>query len=166
MISSRPMKRWLDQPLTMKFAGLAMLIGVAMFVSGVIVAASETEPWNPLGTYPVQEVTEVNDVFVHSSGVKCNDSEKDVDVRGTFGWQRVTPPGFAFTVGSGTGTRTPGCERFEFDNNIPDEVRAADSPGAVWRITGTEIPFTDDDEGLARVWTTENFILTPTEGTP
>lgn len=166
MNAPRSVGRWLDQSFTMKLAVVALLGGVAMFIFGAIVAASEAEPWNPLGAYPAQEITEVNGVFVHSSGVKCNDSEKDVDVRGTFGWQRVTPPGFAFTVGSGTGTRIPGCERFEFDNDIPDEVRAADTPGAVWRITGTEIPFTSEEEGLVRVWTTENFTLTPIEGTP
>lgn len=138
---------------------LVALLLLAVVLASSIAGLFEKDPWNPLGEYPIQRITEVNDSFVHSSGVKCNDTDQPVDVRGSFGWQRVSPPGFAVELGSGTAVRSPGCERFEFDNNIPDTVRAADVPGALWRITGVEIPFRDSGEGVARAWETETFEL-------
>jgi hypothetical protein len=141
---------------------ITAIVSVA-FTALTVIHAFEPEPWDPLGDYPLQVVLEVNDDHVITEGIKCNASREDVQVRGEFGWQRVDPSGFAFPIGQGTGVRTPGCERFTFQNNIPDEVRNADLPGAQWRIVGTETPFrAEGADGVPHTWQTETFELSVT----
>lgn len=149
-----------DRAWTSTLAASAVVAAAALAIMASTLWQSVRPPWNPIGDFPEQEVTEVNDTFVHVVGTKCYD--EDVTVRGSFGWQRVDPPGFAITLGEGVADREAGCLTQEFDNNIPASVLDANTPGATWRITGTETPFDDDREGLPRVWQTEPFTLKPT----
>jgi hypothetical protein len=98
--------------------------------------------------------------------VKC--AREQVQVRGVLSWQAMDPPGSVIDVGSGVAERTEGCETFTFENPIPVEVREAieaqHSAGIVapvWRMTGIEVPFDGDREGVPRTWVTENFTVTP-----
>ena len=137
--------------------GLALIGMFAALAALGSVLLGLGDPWDPIGEFPVQDVTEINEDFVHVVGTKCYD--EDVSVRGEFGWQRVEPPGFAITLGAGQAEREEGCLTQEFNNDIPDEVREANTPGAVWRIVGEEVPFDEDREGLPRSWRTEDFVL-------
>lgn len=144
------------------------------------------DKWDPLGEFPQQIVLNerlypgsedyaipsgIAMVYLNESvkvrGVKCNDSNAELDVIGSVSWQRVVPPGGLFGRGSGSLTRAVGCSQFTFENNIPkdviEEVKARGTP-SLWRITGVETPVRNGgtEKGESRVWTTSNFVIMPT----
>lgn len=136
-----------------------LLLAIAV-LAGLAVLLTQNETWDPLGDYPIQEATVQPDGTVFSVGIKCNDSDSPVSIRGSFTWQKVEPPGFNLT-NEGTGVRDPGCTRSEFINTPPAEVLAVNNPGDVWKLTGIEYPINEDGtEGEPRVWETNTFILT------
>ena len=159
------MQMMLDQRVRqLRVAGAISTAVAAVALAALVVVGyaylTVDELWNPLGEYPVQEVTEITDAAVFTHGIKCNDSDEPVNVAGSFGWQRLSPSGFAITLGEGRGVRIPGCEEFSFTNDIPDEVREADAPGTLWAVVGTETPIAaDGTEGVPRRWATVAFEL-------
>lgn len=142
---------------------VAIVLAVVSTVLAVALGWSywqQSQEWNPLGEYPTQEVRAVRATEVDVHGIKCNDSDAPVTVRGTgISWQRVNPRGAIIesSPGGGTAERPPGCLGQDFTNAIPEQVFAEDLPGALWRITGTEVPFEDGREGVPRTWETELF---------
>lgn len=140
----------------------------------VVVWAERRQPdlWDPLADYPpVQTVVDRDhsirlDGLVEVEATKC--AREQVEVRGVLSWQAMDPPGANIETGSGTSLRERGCESFRFANPIPFEVReviraqhASGIEAPVWRITGTEVPFDGEREGVPRTWVTENFTVTP-----
>ena len=139
-----------DQPASARAAVVILAVSVVMFIAAAL-QGDGPGSWDPLGDYPVQEVLEVTDTHVIVEGTKCNDSNAPVDVEGFVQWRRLDPLGFvhqSFPPESGVsrGTRIVGCETRIFENAIPAEVIAADSPG--------------DRVPIPRPWHTEAFVLT------
>jgi len=136
----------------------AFLVLLLVLEVAILVGLFEEPDWSPLGPYPVQDVVEIDETFVRVLGTKCSDEA--VTVRGSFGWQRVDPPGFAVTLGEGTDQREAGCHTREFRNDVPTAVAEVNQPGDVWRILGSETPVTADGvEGVELGWETEPFVL-------
>lgn len=144
---------------------------------GVLILAfvvSRPDPlWDPLGDYPVQQVTgptphafSVSDpaAAIPIRAIKCNNSDRPVKVRGTVEWRRVSPLGQVIAVGGGTAERTPGCQSFNYENTIPAEVRESvlTNGTSTWQISGEETPIREDGtRGESRAWQSENFKLVP-----
>lgn len=125
---------------------------------------AEPTVWQPLGDYPQQNVVEITDKWVVADGVKCNNDDEPVLVYGTVAWRRVDPTGAVIetVTGIGTDVRQPGCIEQRFYNVIPDEVRAANLPGALWEIVGIETPLDGRRIGVPAVFETESFQLVTT----
>lgn len=144
-------------------------------VAGAILFAAirEPEPFSPLGPYPQQTVDEPRDntdtpvvslanPVVHVNGRKCNEGS-GYTITGTVSWQSIDPRGTSIRTGEGEREAVPGCTRFRYRNDIPDDVLAImrrqvdDGLRPLWRITGTETPINGDGEGVPLTWTTEPF---------
>lgn len=161
---------------------IALVLGV---VSGLFIKDMlEPAPFDPLGPYPVQQVhatnnklidSEVNpnvvipavsieDEFIRVNGVKC--SNQEVNIKGTITWRSVVPGGFYYNAPPGTGARADGCEQFEFENEIPDEVREwalgvlSHQQNPELFVSGCETPIDDNGEkGQELCWRTETFAF-------
>ena len=161
-------------------AWLLVMAATAMLAASIIVAVWPHDSYDPLGKYPVQDVTSeaipgepsaFSDDDVNVTGTKCVDADHAVIVRGTVWWQTTDPhPGVFIESGHGSGVRRPGCTTFEFANTVPDEVAQTnreliDKFGADevrWQITGVETPIRADGfNGSSRPWRTEPFRLVP-----
>ncbi len=148
-------------------------------VAGAILfsAIRQPVPFSPLGPYPQQQVDEprdntdtpivslANPVF-HVNGRKCNEGSGYV-IAGTVSWQSLRPLGTSIRTGEGQREATPGCTRFRYRNDIPDNVLAImrrqldDGLHPLWRIAGTETPINDDGAGVPLTWATEPFEIVP-----
>lgn len=146
-------------------AAAALFVLSAVLVVLLVGELRSNRPWDPLGEYPVQEVTNGPKIpiaaTVHVTATKCADVT--VDVRGSSSWASVTPPGTIIPSGQGAGQREAGCTVIDYENRIPDEVAAVVRAGGstVWRIVGTETPFEEGREGVPRAWRTEDFEIVP-----
>lgn len=144
------------------------------------------DPWDPLGDYPIQVITDrvpgitgpavrLGDP-VHSVGRKCNDTDSPVLVSGTRQWQSQRPGGFIAGIERGNAPRIPGCEKREFWDVPPPDVVAqmqaaiSNTRGpVVWALNGSETPtgIVENGQvhamsnGVPREWTTENFTVVP-----
>lgn len=104
---------------------------------------------------------------VEVEGTKCNASSEVVEIVGTTQWVAIEPPGSIFVTGSGSSHRDPGCTTRNYKNPVPtvvkDRVNQLHEQGideSIWQITGVETPVRDDgDDGVKRVWQTDNFTL-------
>ena len=165
---------------------LSMALAVALTWAVVVTVALIVRPTveDPFGEYPVQSIdadrrvvvvhdreagTDVDadlpvievspGASVHVSGTKCITADDQVPVSGTVSWRMVSPRVRLIPVAEGQAVRNPGCETFEFDNPVPDEVLDAHAESGaavtVWQITGTE----RTDAGAQQTWATENFAL-------
>lgn len=151
------------------FVALIGAIGLMLLASAVSTALLIVRPpevvvdqWHPLGPYPTQRVLDVTDDAVIVEGVRCA-SEDHVKVRATKSWVRLDPPGYVSPPETAVIDLdfTEGCRTRTFVNTIPADVRAADSPGAVWVIAGEDAPIDDDGTiGASVYWSSEPFVLT------
>lgn len=157
---------------------VAVLALALLVLAGAILFAAirHGDPFSPLGPYPQQNVDEPRDntdtpvvsltnPVVHVNGRKCNDPG-DYQVTGTVSWQSMRPRGTSIRTGEGTRDAVPGCTRFRWRNDIPDEVLAImrrqvdDGLRPLWRIIGVETPINVDGEGVPLTWATEPFRVT------
>lgn len=153
-------------------AALLILAGAILFA-----AIRKPEPFSPLGPYPQQQVDEPRDntdtpvvslsnPVVHVNGRKCNDGSGYV-ITGTVSWQSLRPRGTSIRTGEGQRDAIPGCTRFRYRDDIPDDVLAImrrqvdDGLAPLWQITGTEVPINGDGEGVPLTWATEPFEIVP-----
>lgn len=149
---------------------------VAVVVLAVVVWARVTEDtFDPLGSYPLQDVLNEGDPpvialneFVIVEGTKCNDTEHPVPIEGEMSWRNLDPRGSTFVTGVTPGTRLPGCVTTVFQNPIPAEVKdrtlrlIEGGFDPVWELGGIETPIRDDGfKGTSRRWMTEPFRLIP-----
>lgn len=108
----------------------------------------ESQIWDPLGNYPIQEVIAPRDDIVPSPGgenfeegvslpvlywdeeievhaTKCVKPEEGIiQIEGDFAWTSDEPPGRNIEAGGGVGPRGPGCVNYNYRNPLPDEVMA------------------------------------------
>ena len=159
-----------------------VVLGVALIclAAAIIYAELRTEEvWDPLGDYPIQEVTStvpgVNgpattiDGTVDVSAIKCNNTAREVNVETTLAWRSVEPRGATWNRGGSIAVRGPGCESLTFSNVIPDPVVAlieaqhdAGFTEPVWQIVGPETPIrADGADGQRQTWRTQNFTVVP-----
>lgn len=155
-----------------------VVLGAALLVLAAAILFAELRTptvWDPLGDYPVQEVTTrvpgVSGPAVYVDGTvdvvatKCNDTGEPVDVETTLTWRSVEPLGAAWHRGQSFSTRSPGCESLTFHNPVPVAMRElveaqfrAGFTEPVWQIVGTETPVREDgSDGKRQTWRTENF---------
>ena len=170
-------------------ASLWMILGAALLMSmtGLVVstvaivrqAVPTTKPYDPLGEFTVQKITNplppgavsptvnVGDT-VGVEGLKCNASNEIVAVRGGFHWSRIDPGAFYTPYVMGQNRMLPGCTRQSFLNAMPAEVianvtdmcRHAHRCQTAWRLDGFVIPVDPHGhEGSQRLWFTGNFII-------
>lgn len=159
----------------MAVAALALAFGILVGI--YVVQAFQPEPFDPLGEYPIQQVANTvpgvsgpavllgQDLSV--SGTKCNDTNKQVAVRGQYEWVLTVPPGTTVPHPPGTGIRLPGCTAFVFSNPMPDRVIARSQSlyeqtgkNPVWRISGFEIPYDEEHgAGVKQTFVSENFTV-------
>lgn len=133
-------------------------------------------PWNPLGPFPVQHVTNPRkvplDALVYVEAKKC--ARETVNVTSVIRW--VYSSG-AITTGTGAGEIKKGCMVFSdnpklkpdqpaFHNSIPASVQAqqrqlcaAGLTNEPWRVTAELTPHKDGRSGGVAVWSTEVFTL-------
>jgi hypothetical protein len=140
-------------------------------------AATAPDRWSPLGPYPVQQVLEprdntdtpfvsLADPVVHVAGEKCTEGD-GYTISGTVSWQSMDPRGTSIVTGSGSREAVAGCTEFEYRNDIPPDVvqimrhQVEDGLSPLWRITGTETPQRDGEEGVSLSWSTEPFRIVP-----
>lgn len=159
--------------------GLLTLAAALVVLAAAITFNTVARPgrWSPLGPYPTQQVLEerdptdtpvvsLSDPVVHVTGEKCNDGD-GYQIGGTVSWQSVDPKGTSIRTGEGTRDAQDGCQDFEYRNDIPDDVlsvmrrQVADGLEPLWRITGTETPQRDGEEGVSLSWVTEPFRIVP-----
>ncbi len=157
---------------TVLAVALLILAGAILFA-----AFRHSDPFDPLGPYPEQAVDEERDntdtplvnltnPVVHVNGRKCNDGD-GYTITGTVSWQSIDPRGTSIRTGEGTREAQPGCTRFRYRNDIPDDVLAVmrrqvdDGLRPLWRIVGTEVPIGPDGEGVPLTWATEPFRVVP-----
>ena len=161
---------------------LVVLAGVAI-IAWLIVLQVAAPPFDPLGDYAVQRVVnplrpgdtavvlapgEAADV----RGTKCNQADRPVKVRGSYGWSSVDPGGsYVAVIVNAENQRAPGCTTQTFRNDMPDGVTDLVARWArdgvfrsVWKITGTELPIEPESGayGVPRVWVTDNFTIDTT----
>lgn len=155
------------------------VLAVALLVLAAAIlfaAVRKPEAFAPLGPYPQQQVDEPRDntdtpvvslsnPVVHVNGRKCNDGD-GYTITGTVSWQSLRPLGTSIRTGEGQRDATPGCTRFRYRNDIPDDVlimrrQVDDGLDPLWRITGTETPINDDGAGVPLTWATEPFEIVP-----
>lgn len=130
---------------------------------------SESQTWDPLGEYPVQEVHSrvpnvdgpavslTGNVELRSTGTKCNDWPEPVDILGYLRWVRIEPRGLEIVTFNGIeDTREPGCETFMFSNPLPDGLTEG-----VWQIRGREVPQREARNGVPRRIQSQNFTVVP-----
>ena len=154
-------------------AALVALAAMALLAAVVVTVLAAPDPFDPLGDYPAQRVLNrvpgvegpavpVGD-DLRVTGVKCNDSDRAVQVRGAYAWVSVDPRGSTVYVGGGLSERDPGCTTFRFANPMPPEViaRASRLGRSVWHLVGFDIPLRGNGRGEGeRVdWQTENFTI-------
>ena len=153
---------------------IVLMFSVVSLQVGLLV--SQHEPWNPLGNYPEQIVTSrvsgINGPAVHTTrklfvtGTKCNNTDKEVAIRGSTFWQAVNPdgtntgiiiPGFI-----GVGIRPPGCITRHFNNLIPLDVVIAVNAGIkLWILSGSDVPVRPSGTGVPHLWRTQPFMIIP-----
>lgn len=147
----------------------------------------EVTKWDPLGDYPVQVVSAVDqavpvaevaaaagiptfylDQTIRSEGVKCvKVGEGTVTVMGTLSWVSDEPRGQIIEVSNGGGRRGPSCINYSFENRIPDAVleeidrlTEAGIARSTWHLSGAETPVRPSGErGVQRTWITTSFVL-------
>ena len=160
----------------LRVAVVVALASLALLGFVVIRQWTESAPFDPLGQYPPQEVMNRtagvrgpsahvgDDVVV--TGIKCNDSDVPVTVRGSYSWVSVEPRGAVVPTGEGLTQRRPGCETFRFENPMPDEVIQRSEElldrgiTPIWYIAGFDEPIAHDGTvGVRRAWQTENFSI-------
>lgn len=129
----------------------------------------------PLGPYKEQEVTSrvqgipgpavvVGD-RLDVTGKKC--SKEDTAVTGSVTWVMESPKRVIVPAGTGQEPRGAGCETFNFENPMPDEVveeveeqARQGFPYTQWVVSGTETPIDKKGaRGQPIVWTTEKFQI-------
>lgn len=159
------------------FRFLGVLLFIALIINVVLMYKVITHnEWDPLGSYPIQVVTNKPETVTNDDGVvvsnptihvptdvnaiwptvnidstKCADEE--VKVRGQSFWRQVEPPGFSFENSGGIALRSLGCQSFHYKNDFPPEIRNRIANLArtginttIWQIGGEEIPVNDDGE--------------------
>jgi len=159
------------------FRILEILVVVAVIANlSFLVWFMNNQIWDPLGTYPIQVVTNSVESSIDSNGrsvtsptikvpadinafwptvnvnaTKC--SNEEVKVKGESYWRQIEPPGFTYANPPGVATRTNGCQSFIFRNEIPMDVRRRISYLAsegvnktTWQIGGAETPISDSGD--------------------
>lgn len=112
-------------------------------------------------------------VSLRVTGVKCNNSDKPVSIRGSWWWRSQVPSAAPIkqAANSPAGSfRPPGCigrsTEQPYINLLPDEVINAMQkharqgyPEQTWILVGEETPFRESDgrEGVTHQWQTINF---------
>lgn len=156
---------------------------VVVLVAAIIIAVRDARPWNPLGPYPTQIVTNrlpgISGPVVRSGapliveGTLC--SRVDTLVRTTISWQGLLDTGkprdgALVTVAIAVPQqRAKGCVPFDrahrnaFINPMPDQVVRSVQAGITrWRVVGFELPIRPDGRpGLAKAFETELFEVIP-----
>lgn len=149
----------------MLFVGLGGIV-IAVAMSFFAVTRAPREAWDPLGSFPVQHVTNGPNIrvtdTVNVTGTKC--THETVLTRGSKYWQAVDVRGSIIYDGQGVGTLQKGCTTLTFQNRIPDDVVAIVRAGGpkVWHIEGTTTPLKPGGEqGVPRTYQSTDFTLVP-----
>lgn len=150
------------------YPAIAVLVALLAWLAWLVV--TDDDPWNPLGEYPIQIVAELSQELgadVEVTGIKCNNTDAPVTVRGSLSWRSVDPAGTTVLVGEGVADRQPGCVATTFVNPQPDEVQArtvelCEDPtrtGVDWQIVGIETPTREAGDGVPRSYQSENITI-------
>lgn len=167
-------------------AGTALaFIGFA--TTGVALLLDDGPQWAPLGEYPIQQVEgtlELADsaepairlgeeiIVTATKCLKLNIVEP-VQVRAELSFVIVEPQRSVADSISGVGTREPGCTDFEFVNPVPEIVEETiqtrldrGAEYVVMQLTGREVPFNEDGDGIAQTFRTVRFRVYPSDFEP
>ena len=156
------------------------MLAVAFFavaslgLAGVLTAqyVLDPNPFDPLGKYPVQQVTSpvvTNGEAITVDATKCSTAPESVTVKGTFYWVSVVPGGYKVFGGGGVGERVPGCTKFHYTNPMPADMVAINEhlfgqgiAQVTWRLVGGDIPIdVDGSEGVPRPYHSTSFTVVP-----
>lgn len=146
---------------------IAVLVALLAWLAWLVV--TDDDLWNPLGEYPIQIVAELEQELggdVEVTGIKCNNTDEPVTVRGSLSWRSVDPAGTTVLVGEGVADRQPGCVATTFVNPQPDEVQArtvelcdTGLESVAWQIVGIETPTRETGDGVPRSYQSENITI-------
>lgn len=180
------------------FGGVVIGVAILLMAFSAGARWLEAARWDPLGDYPLQTVFSGDslpqnvdpattlagsssgtgppsfyiDQEINIFGTKCVKTGVEglstVQVKGTLSWVSDNPVGRIIEVGSGGGTRGPGCITSTFNNPIPEvvlkEIERLAEKGITesdWHLTGTEVPVRTvdgvEEEGVSRTWISTTF---------
>ena len=85
--------------------------------------------------------------------IKCNTSNTDIVIEGSYNWVRQDDGRAIVVAGSSSVARSPGCHTYEFKNEIPDSLVVG-----VWRLEGVDIT-RKGDKVQTVPWYTQDFTI-------
>lgn len=154
----------------------ALVVALILLGFATFVAVRKPEPFDPISFtsqsierivvvvptvpgFPERPAVRVGD-SVPASGIRCNTTDRPVNVTADLYWVRVDQPGSRVARFTGfPDVIPPGCVPLRFENDIPDDVTERVTQPQQWRIAGSVTP--NAPHGVPEPWTTEPFWLIP-----